>query len=314
MTEIAKNSVVPEDQVSASESARLMRSATYAAVAVASFLVLIKGAAWLVTGSVSLLGSLMDSGLDVFASTINMVAVRHSLIPRDHEHRFGHGKAEALAGLAQSAVISISSLYLLYECYDHFVNPRDVEQSGIGIAAIIISIILTLGLVRFQRSVITKSGSLAISADQLHYKSDLLMNFAVVGALVLSGLVSLPIIDPLVGVVIAFYILNASWRIMSQSFDQLMDRELPNETRGQIKHAVLKHPDVLDVHDLRTRSSGTSDFIQLHLELDPFITLIEAHRISDEVEADLMKEFPRAQIIIHQDPAGHEEVPALDKR
>ncbi len=314
MTEITKNSVATPGQVSADESARLMRMATYAAVAIAGTLLLIKGAAWLITGSVSLLGSLMDSCLDVFASTINLVAVRHSLMPRDHEHRFGHGKAEALAGLAQAAVISVSAIYLLYECYDRFIDPKVVEQTGLGIAAIVVSIVLTLGLVQFQRRVVAKSGSLAISADQLHYKSDLLMNLGVILALVLSGFVRLPLADSFMGAAIALYILTASWRIMAQSFDHLMDRELPNEIRNQIKRAVLKHPKVLDVHDLRTRSSGTSDFIQLHLELDPRITLIEAHRISDEVEAGLMKEFPRAQIIIHQDPAGHEEIPALDKR
>ena len=314
MTEIAKNTNVEAGQTSPEDSERLMRAATYAAVTTAGSLLVIKGVAWFVTGSVALLGSLMDSALDVFASTINLIAVRHALMPRDHEHRFGHGKAEALAGLAQSAVISLSALYLLYECYERFVDPKVVEESGLGIAAILLSIVLTLGLVRFQNKVVAKSGSLAISADQLHYKSDLLMNFAVIGALIISGFVDWPFADPLVGVAIAIYILTASWRIMGQSFDHLMDRELPNETRNKIKSAVLRHPEVLDVHDLRTRSSGTADFIQLHLELDPHITLIEAHEISDEVEASLMREFPRAQIIIHQDPAGHEEVPALDKR
>jgi ferrous-iron efflux pump FieF len=314
MTEITKSSAGLRGQQPADESARLMHMATYAAVLTAGLLVVIKSGAWWVTGSVSLLGSLMDSGLDVIASTINMVAVRHSLIPRDHEHRFGHGKAEALAGLGQSLIVFVSAFYLIYHCYDRIVDPRAVEQTTIGIAAIVISIILTLGLVRFQQTVIAKSGSLAIAADQLHYKSDLLMNLAVIGALILSGLEGLPFIDPLIGVGIAFYILLASWRIAFQSFDQLMDRELPNEMRNCIRQTAITHPEVRDVHDLRTRSSGASDFIQLHLELDPLITLVEAHRIADEVEADLMKLFPRAQIIIHQDPADHEEVPALDKR
>lgn len=313
MTDSIKNMEQPSGGQAERDPARLMRLATYAAVGTAAVLVAVKGAAWLITGSVSLLGSLIDSCLDVFASTVNLVAVRASLAPRDHEHRFGHGKAEALAGLGQSIVIFASALYLLYQCYDRFMEPKVVEQGTAGIAAIVVSIGLTLLLVRFQKRVIRTSGSLAISADQLHYKSDLLMNLAVIGALVMSSVVDLPLIDPLVGVGIAVYILTASWSIMAQSFDQLMDRELPNEVRGRILETAMQHDDVRDVHDLRTRSSGTSDFIQLHLELDPFITLLEAHRISDEVEAALMKVFPRAQVIIHQDPAGHEDVPTLDK-
>ncbi len=313
MTESTKNTEGPTGGPAERDPARLMRMATYAAVGTAAALVVIKGAAWLVTGSVSLLGSLIDSCLDVFASTVNLIAVRASLAPRDHEHRFGHGKAEALAGMGQSIVVFASALYLLYQCYDRFLEPQVVERSTAGIAAIVVSIGLTLLLVRFQKSVISKSGSLAISADQLHYKSDLLMNLAVIGALIMSSVVDLPVIDPLVGVGIAVYILTASWRIMIQSFDQLMDRELPNDVRDRIRQTAMGHDDVRNVHDLRTRSSGTSDFIQLHLELDPFITLVEAHRISDEVEAGLMEVFPRAQIIIHQDPAGHEDVPVLDK-
>lgn len=314
MTETAKPSAPDTTSSRAVDPKRLMRLATYAAVAAGCFLVAIKLVAWWLTGSVALLGSLIDSGLDIVASTINLIAVRHSLIPRDHEHRFGHGKAEALAGLGQSTIVFLSALYLLYQCYVRFSGPVAIQQSTIGIVVIGISIAVTLALVRFQRVVISKTGSLAISADELHYKSDLLMNAAVIGALALSGLAEMPLVDPIVGIGIAIYILTASWHIMIQSFDQLMDKELPNETRFQIKDTVLRHPEVLDIHDLRTRSAGTSDFIQLHLELDPNMTLVEAHKISDEVEAELKRQFPRAEIIIHQDPAGYEDVPALDKR
>jgi len=296
------------------EAEVLMRSATYAAVLTALILVAIKAGAWWVTGSVAVLGSLIDSLLDVAASSVNLLAVRKALAPRDHEHRFGHGKLEALAGLAQALIIACSALYLVYECVRRFVLPRPVENGFVGIAVIVISIVLTLLLVRFQRKVIVKSGSLAISADELHYKGDLFMNAAVIAALALSGVPRLSFTDPLIGIVVAGYIVWAAWAIMSQSYDQLMDRELPDDKRQRVKEIALTHPEVRAVHDLRTRSSGRIDFIQLHLELDPSISLVKAHEISDEVELKLLREFPRAEVIIHQDPAGIEEIPALDKR
>jgi len=296
------------------EAESLMRSATYAAVSTAGILVVIKAIAWWFTGSVALLGSLFDSMLDVAVSLVNMIAVRKALLPRDEEHRFGHGKVEALAGLGQALIIALSALYLVYECLQRIGTPKSVENGLIGVVVIVISIILTLLLVRFQRKVIQRSGSLVISADELHYKGDLLMNVAVIAALLLSGIAGLPLIDPAIGLGVAVYIVWAAWTIVRQSYDQLMDREFPDDKRMRVRDMAMKHPDVLDVHDLRTRSAGRLDFIQLHLELDADISLVRAHEIADEVEEQLLNTFPRAEIIIHQDPAGLEEITALDKR
>ncbi len=292
-------------------SARLMRLATYAAVATASVLILAKLAAWILTDSVSMLGSLMDSSLDGFASLINLMAVRHALVPADREHRFGHGKAEALAGLAQAAFITGSSVFLLLEVGDRAFRPHKIEASEIGIAVLVVSILLTLLLVAFQRHVVKRTGSLAISADSLHYKGDLLMNLAVILALVLVGGFGLIWADPLIGLAIAAYLLYGAWRIFALARDQLMDRELPDDMRARIREIATGHASVIDMHDLRTRASGTDTFIQMHLEMDPQMPLIEAHEISDEVEGWLREAFPGAEVIIHQDPFGVEEARAV---
>jgi len=296
------------------EAGRLMKLATYAAVSTALSLVILKAGAWWLTGSVALLGSLVDSILDVAASLINLFAVRQALVPRDRDHRFGHGKAEALAGLGQSVFIGLSAVYLIAQSLTHLRNPEPVAHSTIGLIVTLITIVATVGLIRFQRYVIGKSASLAISADNLHYTGDLLLNLAVIVALVFSGVLAWPLFDPLIGIGIAFYIFYAAWKIVMQSFDQLMDKEFPDEKREEVKRVALDHPQVLSVHDLRTRSAGSHDFIQLHIELDPSISLVQAHKISDEVEAKLMAAFPRAQILIHQDPAGLEEILALDQQ
>ena len=301
-----------DQQVARGETERLMKLATYAAVSLAFMLVVLKSGAWWLTGSVALLGSLVDSLLDVAASVINLLAVRHALLPRDRDHRFGHGKAEALAGLGQSIVIGLSAFYLISLSIFHLMDPQPVEHSSIGLIVTLITIVATFGLVRFQRYVVARSGSLAISADSLHYTGDLLMNLAVIASLILSGVMSWPLFDPLIGFGIALYILYSAWRIVTQSFDQLMDKEFPDDKRNRVKTVTLAHKSVLAVHDIRTRSAGSHDFIQLHIEVDASLSLVQAHQISDEVETMLMNEFPRAQILIHQDPAGLEDVMALD--
>jgi ferrous-iron efflux pump FieF len=285
----------------------LMKSATYAAVAVASTLVLIKIWAWWRTGSVAMLGSLVDSGLDVMISTVNLAAVHAAVTPADREHRFGHGKAEAIAGLLQGVVISASAIFLIVQSVKRIMAPEPLDQSVIGIGVMVASIVLTIGLVYFQRHVIKRSGSLAIRAESLHYASDLLMNLGVIAALVISGLLGVPYVDPVIAIVIAAVLLDGARRIAIQSFDMVMDREFPDDDRQKIKDIVLAHDDVVAMHDLRTRSSGTSSFIQFHIELDPTISLVKSHDISDEVEASVAKEFPDAEILIHQDPYGIDE-------
>jgi ferrous-iron efflux pump FieF len=283
------------------EAARLMHLATYASTTVAIILIFAKLIAWGASGSVSLLATLIDSTLDALASIINLFAVRHALTPADSNHRFGHGKAEALSGLGQAAFITGSAGFLLLESARRIVDPVPVQAHGIGIAVMVFSIIATLALLQFQNYVIRRTGSTAIQADALHYKTDLLVNGSVIVALLLAstGWVR---IDALFAIAIAFYILWSAWKIIIHSLDHLMDKELPDDDRAHIQQVASKHPEVHGLHDLRTRRSGTATFMQLHLELDDDLTLLEAHRISDEVEYALQQAYPEAEVIIHIDP------------
>jgi len=291
-----------------SRKAKQLKMATYASVLVALLLTTVKLAAWLLTGSISILASLVDSLMDCIASAINLFAVRLSLMPADREHRFGHGKAEALAGLAQSMFITGSALFLLLEASARFFHPQAIEGSNIGIAVMIFSIIATLGLLTLQKYVVRQTGSTAIAADALHYKSDLYMNASVILALVLAAY-GWQGFDAVFGVGIAFYILYSAYEIIQHAMHDLMDHELPDDERQQIRDIVSQHPQAHGMHDLRTRKSGTTVFIQLHLELDDALPLIEAHQISDEVEAALMLVYPHAEIIIHEDPLGAVGIP-----
>ncbi|MBI2255236.1 MAG: cation diffusion facilitator family transporter [Proteobacteria bacterium] len=283
-------------------AAKLMRLASTAAVVAAFVMIGLKFYAYLATGSVSLLSTLFDSALDMAASFVNLLAVRHALQPADAEHRFGHGKAEPLAGLMQVAFILGSSLLLLLEVYDHFLHPKPVEKPGLGIAVMVLSIAVTGALILLQRHVVKKTGSVAIQADSTHYTSDFLVNISVIAALLISAQFGLWWTDPLFGLIVAFYIAWTAISIGRQSFDMLMDREMDNDARRRIMEIVRAHPDAVNLHDLRTRIAGQDRFIQFHLELPDDISLIEAHRISDAVEDRLHDAFPGAEIIIHQDP------------
>ncbi len=288
------------------ERERLMRWATYASTSVAIALILTKTVAWIMTDSISLLATLVDSCLDALASIINLFAVRHALMPADKEHRFGHGKAEALAGLGQATFIAGSSLFLLLEATSHLWNPQPISAMSTGVIVMTISIVATLGLITFQAYVIKKTNSTAIKADLLHYKTDLLVNGSVILALLLTAY-GWPGFDPLFALAIAIYILYSAWEIAQESLHLLMDRELPNEDRAAIKKIIREHPETRGLHDLRTRKSGTTLFVQLHLELDDHLNLMQAHTISDEVEARILTHYPGAEVIIHEDPASLNE-------
>lgn len=283
------------------ETARLMKLATYASISVALTLIAAKLVAWSMSGSVSLLATLVDSTLDALASLINLLAVRHALSPADKEHRFGHGKAEAIAGLGQAAFISGSAVFLLLESGRRLMNPVPFQSYTVGLWVMVFSIALTLLLLGFQKHVIAKTNSTAIKADALHYRTDVLVNISVILALWLSveGWAGF---DALFAGGIALYILWSVWGIVSQALDHLMDKELPDEDRAKIKQVVKAHSEVRGMHDLRSRRSGTATFIQLHLELDDELKLLQAHRISDEVELSIQKSYPSAEIIIHIDP------------
>jgi ferrous-iron efflux pump FieF len=287
-------------------SGGVMRRAAWAAVAVAALLILLKAVAYVITDSIAMLASLADSGLDLIGSTINLLAITQALTPADREHRFGHGKAEPLAGLAQGAFIAGSVTFLVIESVSRLVSPHPIEHGNVGLAVMAISIAAVTALVVVQRMAVARTGSLAIRADSLHYAGDLLTNIGVVVGIVLSVQFGWLLADPIVGLVVACILSFSAWHVFRQSYDQLMDRELPEDERVRIKEIVMGHRDVRNLHDLRTRAAGISTFIQMHIELDPALSLTRAHEVSDEVEADIHAAYPNAEIMIHQDPAGLE--------
>lgn len=283
------------------KSERLIILATRASVFVACCLLMMKLYAWLVTGSMGILAALVDSLLDLCASLINMVAVRYAMEPADKEHRFGHGKAEALAGLGQATFIASSAIFLVIYTIERVINPELIESPEIGTWVMFVSLGITLLLVSYQRYVVKKTGSVAIKADSLHYSADLMTN---VGILVGIGLYYLGWLyaDPIIAMLIGVYIFKSALEIGYESVQLLLDRELPEEDHTKILDIVLSHPFVIEVHDLRTRQSGRTKFIQFHMVLNGTISLIEAHKLSDEVHHSVHSAFPEADIIIHQDP------------
>ena len=285
----------------------LQRAASYASLSVALFLVAAKVWAWMATQSISLLSSLVDSFLDVMASGITVIAISVAMRPADSDHRFGHGKAEGLAALAQATIITLSALFVLSEAIKRLTAPQPIEQPGTGVAVMLLSIVMTLGLLAFQRSVIRKTGSLAISADAMHYRTDVLINLSVAIAIPLTAWTQWMIIDPLIGIGIACYILHSTYGIAANALDVLLDRELPNDERQRIEAIAREHPEVLGFHDLRTRSGGHHYIIQFHLELAPENNLVKAHVILDAVEERIRSAYPECEIIVHADPLGFEE-------
>ena len=283
------------------DRARLLKLASIASVLTAGFLIVAKLAAWSVTGSVSLLASLVDSVMDSIASLINLFAIRYALQPADEDHRFGHGKAEPLAGLAQAAFIAGSAIFLVFHAIDRLRYAHSLDQVGIGIWVMVLAIVMTLGLLAVQRYVIRKTGSTAIRADSLHYLTDLLTNVSVLVALYLSTL-GWTWADPVFAIAVAIYIFYSAIQIGHEAFQQLMDRELPEDILERIQETAMSHPEVNGTHEMRTRQAGHTRFVQLHLELDANLPLKDAHEIADQVEAEILAFLPGAEVLIHQDP------------
>jgi ferrous-iron efflux pump FieF len=284
-----------------SEHERLLRLATRASVAVAFTLIVAKGFAWWMSGSVSMLAGLTDSVLDGATSFLNLLAVHYALRPADD------GKAEAMAGMAQGLFIAVSALLIGYQAIGRLYDPQPLGQPGIGIAVMLLSLALTAALLALQYKVIRETGSTAVRADSLHYRSDMLLNGSILFALVLArfGWTEL---DAWFGLGIAVYILWSAVHIAKESSAILMDQELPSDVSEQMLRLARGVPGVLGAHDLRTRMSGNHWFVQLHLELPGSLTLAAAHTLCDEVEAAIGKEFPRAEVLVHADP--QEVVPA----
>jgi ferrous-iron efflux pump FieF len=285
----------------------LIRSATYASVSVALLLVIAKAWAWRVTGSVSLLSSLADSLLDVLASGLTFWAVRYSLSPADAEHRFGHGKSEGLAALVQALIISASALFVCREAIQRFAQPQDIVRPELGLIVLLAATAGTVLLVGYQRYVSARTGSIAISADAMHYTADVLVNLGVALAMVLTAWTGWVLMDPLVGLGVAVYILYGAWGMARESLDILLDREIPDADRRRVIEIARGHPEVLGVHDLRTRHGGAHYIVQFHLDLSAEISLWRSHEIMDEIEAQIRAGFPGCEIIIHADPMGIRE-------
>lgn len=278
--------------------------AALASVGVALFLVAIKGYAAVQTGSVAMLGSLADTGLDLVASLVTLFAVRYAMRPADREHRFGHGKAEALSAMFQVMLISASAIVIGYRAILRLQSGEEAAQPEYGIVVSVMAITATLGLLAYQRMVIQRTGSVAIHADHVHYQTDLLLNLAVIAALVLDAIMGLRGVDAIFGIAIALWLLWGGWNAASNAMDHLMDREWPDQKRQRFIDIAMTHPELKDMHDLRTRSSGPDDFVQFHVSVDGNMTVAEAHKVMDEVEAKLTKQFPGVEILIHPDPDG----------
>ncbi|AYJ96235.1 TPA: CDF family cation-efflux transporter FieF [Klebsiella pneumoniae] len=285
---------------------RLVSRAAIAATAMASALLLIKIFAWWYTGSVSILAALVDSLVDIAASLTNLLVVRYSLQPADEEHTFGHGKAEslaALAALAQSMFISGSALFLFLTGIQHLVRPEPLQAAGVGVVVTLIALVSTLALVTFQRWVVRKTQSQAVRADMLHYQSDVMMNGAILVALGLSWY-GWHRADALFALGIGIYILYSALRMGYEAVQSLLDRALPDEERQDIITIVTAWPGIRGAHDLRTRQSGPTRFIQIHLEMEDNLPLVQAHVIADQVEQAILRRFPGSDVIIHQDPSS----------
>ncbi len=285
------------------EHARLLRLATRASVGVASILIIGKAVAWWYSGSVSMLAGLTDSLLDGVTSLLNLLAVHYALRPADDDHRYGHGKAESLAGMAQALFIAGSAVLIAFQAYQRLQHPEPVGAPWLSIAVIVLSLALTVALLILQHRVIRETGSNAVRADSLHYRSDLLLNGSILLALVLAAF-GLHQVDAWFGLGIAVYILWSAIQIARESFAVLMDEELPVEVSQHMLELARGVPGVLGAHDLRTRISGNHWFVQLHLELPGELSLLVAHGISDQAADAIQKAYPRAEVLVHADPCG----------
>jgi len=289
--------------------ASLTTRAALASVATALFLLVLKIYAALATGSVAMLGSLADTALDVLASLVTLFGVRVAAMPADHDHRFGHGKAESLAALVQVGIITVSAFGIGWRAVDRFFHGTETAQAGYGIAVSLVAIVATMALISYQRSVIRRTASVAIGTDRLHYQSDLLLNLSVILALVLDQYAGLTGADPVFGLAIAAWLLFGAWRASTHAVDQLMDKEWPEERRRRFVAVAARHPEARGIHDLRTRSSGAHEFAQFHIWVDPQMSVGRAHDVMDEIETELAGEFPGVEILIHLDPEGHVDQP-----
>ena len=284
------------------KEALMMRWVSLASLSVAFTLIILKGLAFLWTGSVAILSGLFDSVQDLMTSAVNMIAVHQATAPADKEHRFGHGKAQAVGSLIQACIIASAAFFLMIEAIERFNNPKTLERIGAGIWVTVTALILTIILVRVQAYVVKKTGSLSIKADQAHYNGDILMNIGILISMAGSYYFNYTRLDALFGMGVSLYLCFVVYQVIKESIKMLMDSEMPEEFREQIKEIAHSFPAVIKVHDLKTRQSGSNVFVQFCVHFEETMTLRQAHDISDMIEDRIKEKFPDTEIIIHQEP------------
>ena len=285
-------------------SAALTRRVTWLSVATALILTALKAGVWLATGSVSILASLADSGLDFIAAVGSFAAVRYAVAPPDAEHRFGHGKAEAFASLVQAGLVFASAALVGQEAIVRLLHPQPIQREGWAIGAMAVSMGLTGLLVTAQTRVLRQARSVAVTGDRAHYLADLASNVVALIAIAASALLGLGGVDALGGLAVAALLLWGAVSVFRQASDELMDHELPDEARARIVALMTEDPRLTDVHQLRTRAAGPTVHIQMHADLDPELSLELAHEVVVAAEKRVLEAFPSADIIIHADPRG----------
>jgi len=290
--------------VTAEERAKLTTRAAMASIAMAVTLIALKAYAALETSSMAMLGSLADSCLDLVASLVVLLGVRIAAQPADYDHRFGHGKAEALASLVQVILITLSAAFIGFRAVQRLLSGAETAAAELGIGVSVVAMVLTAALITYQRHVVRRTESLAIGTDRLHYSSDLLLNGSVIVALALDQFAGLSGADAVFGLLIALWLLWGAWRASSHALDQLMDKEWPDELRERFLAAAREYPELAGLHDFRTRTSGTHQFAQFHVWVPADWTVKEAHDRLDRVEEELQQRFPNTEILIHIDPEG----------
>ena len=280
------------------------RSVTRLSVAVAVILIALKAFALGASGSVSILASLADSSLDLIASLATFFAVRWAATPPDEDHRFGHGKGEAMAALVQAGLVFASSVFIGWEAIQRLFDPRPVTSGYWGVGIILISMGLTGWLIWRQGRAIKASGSVAVAADRAHYASDLAANAVVLIGVGSGAFLSAPGLDAAAGLVVSVWLFWGATGVLREAAGQLLDRATPDSDRATITTTVLSDPRITGVHRLRTRQTGPVTVIQMHVDMAPTLTLAEAHDILEEAEARLLALWPQADIMIHPDPRG----------
>jgi len=299
------NGIHAHDAAQGSDRSTLTSRAALASIVMAIFLIGLKTWAAYSTSSMAMLGSLADSTLDLVASLVVLLGVRVAAQPADREHRFGHGKAEALAALVQVIIITISALFIGFRSIERLIGGAETSDAELGITVSLVAILSTFALIAYQRHVVRRTGSIAFATDRIHYASDLMLNASVIVALVLDQYVSIVGSDAVFGLLIALWLAFGAWKSSSNALDQLMDREWPDEQRERFLAAARQYPELQGLHDLRTRTSGTHNFVQFHVWVPPDWTVRDAHDRMDRIEQELEKKFPATEILIHLDPHGH---------